>query len=395
MLKNIIKIFTSHLIVKAIGILNIVIVLLYFSIENFGNYSFTLLVLNLFSITVDPILSSYLVDYKVFNYNRYNFGILVITLFLGVLSYFLIDALILNIPIVLFILFSLTYVVSASLKSYLNIKDRYYNYGIVDVVRQLCILATTVIYFYGLKYNDYLQLLELNYLISSIAMILLAILFLKKAEIEFSLQFQKLKKLLFNSKFLIFYIAIVPLITFIDSYFVESFLTEEDLGMYSFSIKIYSISLMLVVPIFTILNIKQIEIAKENNYLNFIRGNFKKTGSLSLVILVLSILFNWVLVNSVYTIYRESFWITNILILGSFITYISLPFSFLIAYRKYKYLFGLGVLAILLNIFINYFFIAKYGMIVAAISTFISQFIINFGAAIFSYYLLKLNKYED
>ncbi|MDB4009772.1 hypothetical protein N9484_01930 [Polaribacter sp.] len=369
--------------------------MLHFSIENFGNYSFTLLVLNLFSITVDPVLSSYLVDYKFFNYNRYNFGILIITLFLGVLSYFLIDVLILNIPIVLFILFSLTYLVSASLKSYLNIKDRYYNYGIVDIVRQLCILATTVTYFYGLKYNNYLQLLELNYLISSIAMILLAILFLKKSEIEFSLQIQKLKNLLFNSKFLIFYTAIVPLITFIDSYFVESFLTQEDLGMYSFSIKIYSISLLLVVPVFTILNIKQIEIAKENNYLNFIRENFKKIGSLSLVILVLSILFNWVLVNSVYNIYRESFWITNILILGSFITYISLPFSFLIAYRKYKYLFGLGVLAILLNLSINYFFIAKYGMIIAALSTFISQFIINFGAAIFSYYLLKLNKYED
>lgn len=72
----------------------------------------------------------------------------------------------------------------------------------------------------------------------------------------------------------------------------------------------------------------------------------------------------------------------------------ALPFSFLIAYRKYKYLFFLGVVAILLNIFINYFFIAKYGMIIAAFSTFLSQFVINFGAAFFSYYLLKLNKYE-
>ena len=394
MLKNIIKIFTSHLIVKAIGILNIVIVLLFFSVENFGNYSFIILVLNLFAITVDPILSSYLVDYKFFNYDRYNFGILIITLFLGVLSYLLLDAFILNIPIVLFTLFSITYAISASLKSYLNIKDRYYDYGIVDIVRQCCILITTIIYFYGFNYNEALELLEFNYLISSIAMILLAILFLKKAEIEFSLQIQKLKTLLLNSKFLIFYTAIVPLITFIDSYFVESFLTEEDLGMYSFSVKIYSISLMLVVPIFTILNIKQIEIAKENNYLNFIRGNFKKIASLSLVMLVLSILFNWILVHLVYTIYSESFWITNILILGSFITYISLPFSFLIAYRKYKYLFFLGVVAILLNIFINYFLIAKYGMIIAALSTLLSQFVINFGAAFFSYYLLKLNKYE-
>ena len=64
MLKNIAKIFTSHIIVKAIGIINIALVLMFFSVENFGYYSFTLLALNLFAITIDPVLSSYLVDYK-------------------------------------------------------------------------------------------------------------------------------------------------------------------------------------------------------------------------------------------------------------------------------------------------------------------------------------------
>ena len=132
MLKNIAKIFTSHIIVKAIGVINIALVLMFFSIENFGNYSFTLLVLNLFAITIDPILSSYLIDYKVFNYDKYNFGILIITLVLGFFFYLCVNFFIKELPVFLFLVFSLSYMISAGLKSYLNIKERYYNYGIVE-----------------------------------------------------------------------------------------------------------------------------------------------------------------------------------------------------------------------------------------------------------------------
>jgi len=394
MLKNIAKIFTSHIIVKAIGIINIALVLMFFSVENFGYYSFTLLALNLFAITIDPVLSSYLVDYKSFNYDRYNFGILIITLFLGFLFYVCINFLIIELPISLFLMFSVTYMISAGLKSYLNIKERYYNYGIVDLARQLIIFITSLIYFHTLNSNNYLELLEFNYLFSSIVMIFLAFIFIKKNEVEFSVRINKLKDLVFKSKFLIFYTALIPILTFIDSYFVDSYLTEEDLGIYSFSIKIYNISLMLVVPIFTVLNLRQIEVAKEDNYLSFTKENLNKIILFSVVILLLSIFLNWVLVNYLFIDYRESFWITNVLILASFITYITLPFSFLIAYRKYKYLFFLGVIGVSVNIGLNFFLIQKYGMIIAALSTFLSQLIINLGAATFSYFLLKNKKHE-
>ena len=395
MLKNIAKIFTSHIIVKAIGIINIALVLMFFSIENFGNYSFTLLALNLFAITIDPILSSYLIDYKIFNYDKYNFGILIITLVLGFFFYVCINFFIIEVPIFLFFVFSLSYMISAGLKSYLNIKERYYDYGIVDLARQFSIFLTSVIYFYTLNSNNYIELLEFNYLFSSMIMIFLAFVFIKKNEVELSLSINKLKNLVFKSKFLIFYTSLIPVLIFIDSYFVDSYLTEEDLGIYSFSVKIYNISLMLVVPIFTVLNIRQIEIAKEDNYLSFTKENLNKIILFSVVILFLSIFLNWVLVNYLFIDYRESFWITNLLILASFITYITLPFSFLIAYRKYKHLFFLGVIGVSVNIGLNFLLIQKYGMIIAALSTFVSQLISNLGAAIFSYFLLKNKKHED
>ncbi|MCL7761851.1 oligosaccharide flippase family protein [Polaribacter sp. Z014] len=395
MFKNIFKILSSHIVVKSLGLVNIAIVLFFLSVEDFGNYSYSLLLLNLIAVIVDPFLSSYLVDYKTFNYKKFNFGILILSIILSPAFYFIISYLNKDLNLITYMLFTATFLVGTSLKSYLNVKERYYSYGIVDIIRQLGIFFTTIIFFYILDSNNYIELLEFNYLVTFLAMISIAIVFLKKEEIEFNINFTRLKNQTIQSKFLIFYTALVPFISFIDSYFVDAYLTEEDLGIYSFSLKIYNISLMLVVPIFTVLNIKQIEIAKENNYLTFISKNFKKVILFSVVIFLGTFLFNWIITNYIYLEYKSSFWNTNILMFGSFITYITLPFSFLIAYRKYKYLFTLGVLAILFNIIINYFFIEKYGMMIAAFSTLLSQLIINFGAAFLSYILLRNNKNEN
>jgi O-antigen/teichoic acid export membrane protein len=395
MIKNIAKILTSHIIVKTIGIANIAFVLFFLSIKDFGDYSYLFLMLNLVAIIIDPFLSAYLIDSKTFDFNKYNFGIIIIGLLLSPFFYFLVKIINNNLSILLFVLFTGTYFFSAILKSYLNLKERYINYGLIDITRQLTVFCTTIFYFFILKSNDYLKLLELNYLVSFLAMIILYLIFLKRNEIEFNFNVSKFKKLTYASKFFIFYTAIIPLFTFIDSFFVDSYLTEEDLGIYSFSLKIYNISLMLVVPIFTVLNIKQIEIAKENNYLAFVQNKFKKVFLFSTIIFIGAIFFNWIITSFIYLEYKSSFWISNILMFGSYVTYLTLPFSFLIAYRKYKHLFFLGIIAILFNIVINYFFIEKNGMFIVAFSTFFSQLIINLGAAVFSYFLLSNYKNEN
>ena len=389
MFKNIIKILSSHIIVKSLSLANIAIVLIFLSIKDFGEYSYLLLLLHLGAIIVDPFISSYLVDYKVFNFDRFNFGVLFFTILLMPLFFCIIYSLNFNLNIYLYMSFMMTYVMSAYLKSYLNVKERYYNYGIVDVARQLSVFLTTIIFFYLIKGENYLKLLELNYFISFFAMLFLSILFIKNREVEFKITLSKLKHLLKNSKFLIFYTALVPFISFIDSYFVETYLSEESLGMYSFSLKIYNVSLMLVIPIFTVLNIKQIEIAKDNNYKLFVKKNLKKVFLFSFILFFLALFFNYIITHYIYIEYKASFINTNILMLGAFITYVTLPFSFLIAYRRYKYLFLLGTFAIFFNVIVNYFFIEKYGMNIAAFSTFLSQLIINLGSAIFSYVLLN------
>ena len=388
MLKNIAKIFSSHIIVKILGLISIAIVLKFLSIEEFGEYSYYLVLLNLSAITIDPFLSAYLVEYKTKNFTKYNFGIFSFPIVLLPLFYIYTLFFIPNIDTSVFILFCLTFFLSAGLKSYLNIKERYFDYGLVDILRQLSLFITTIIFFFILNKSGYLELLKLNYLVSTIIMIVLFVLMIKKQEISLDIRFLKLKKIVSESKFLIFYTTVILLVTFIDSYFVELFLTKQDLGIYSFSLKIYNISLMLVVPIFTVLNIKQIEIAKEKGYYLFLKNNFKRVLWFSIVIFLFVLILNLIITDFIFTDYSESFWSTTILLCGSFITYISLPFSFLIAYRKYKHLFLLGVMAISINILINYFFINTYGILIAAFATFLSQLIINLGAAILSYMIL-------
>jgi len=107
------------------------------------------------------------------------------------------------------------------------------------------------------------------------------------------------------------------------------------------------------------------------------------------VLFVIAIIANGIVTNYLFLDYKDSFIDTIILLFAAYISYISMPFSFLLAYRKYKWLLGLAVIAIIINVFVNYFFIAKYGTIIAATSTFFAQTIINLGAALLSYYLIN------
>ncbi len=389
MIKNIAKIATSHILVKGLGVLSIVIVLNFLSIEDFGKYSFYLVVLNLATILIDPYLSAYLIEFKTQNYIKYNFGLLLIPIFLVPFFYLALTYLIPGITLSIVLLFCGTFFISAGLKSFLNIKEHYYYFGLVDVLRQATLFISTFVFFYYLDGNDYHQLLLLNYGSTLLIMSVLMIVMTKKEDLRFNIQFNEYQKLFRSSTHLIFYMSIIPLISFIDSFFIDSYLTTRDLGMYSFSLKIYTVSLMLVVPIFTVLNIKQIEVAKQDGYSSFFKKNKQKVLFYSTLFFVLSFLFNYILTQFIFVKYQDSFRDTSILLFAAFIAYLTLPFSFLIAYKKYKHLLILGITALFVDVFINYFFIARFGTLVAALSTLISQIIINLGSAIYSHQLLN------
>lgn len=389
MFKNIAKIFSSHIVVKTIALVNIAIILNVLNVDDFGEYSYYLVLLHLVAIVVDPFFTSYLFDYKLFNYKRYNFGIIIIPIFLLIPFSFLLYYIKDNLNIVIFILFCSYYISNAVLKSFLNAKEQYLKYGLVDVYRQVGIILSTLVVFYVLNRSDFLTLLIANYSTALVFSVFSYFFFVKKKDIQIQINESVLKKVLTKSKYLILYLALIPLISFIDSYFIDNNLTDKDLGLYSFSLKIFSISLLVVIPISTVLNIKQIELAKEDGYWHFFKTNRKRVFQISLLAFIGAVLFNWIIVTFFYTEYESSYWSTNILLCASFITYLSIPFSFLMAYRKYQTLFILALIGVFIDIVINYLFIEDYGVIAAAMATFISLTIINFGRAFLSYRFLN------
>lgn len=392
MFKNIAKIFSSHIVVKVIALVNIAIILSVLNVDDFGEYSYYLVLLHLISIIVDPFFISYLFDYKLLNYKKYNFGIIIIPILLLVPFYFFINYIKGNLSIIMFIIFCSYYISNAVLKSFLNAKEQYFRYGLVDVYRQIGIILSTLIVFYILKKNDFLLLLIANYSTALVFSIFSYLFFVKKEYIQIKINESILKNILTKSKYLILYLALIPLISFIDSYFVDNNLTDKDLGLYSFSLKIFNISLLLIIPINTVLNIKQIELAKEDGYWQFFKQNRKKVFGFALLVFLGAVLFNWIIVTFFYTEYQQSYWSTNILLCTSFFIYLSIPFGFLKAYRKYKVLFILALTGVIINVAINFFFIEDYGIIAAAMSTFISLTIISFGDAFFSYFILHKKK---
>ena len=116
MLKDIAKIFSSHIIVKILGLISIVIVLKFLSIEEFGEYSYYLVLLNLAAIIIDPFLSAYLVDYRTKNYTKYNFGVFSFPIVLLPLFYIYTLFFIPNIDTIIFTLFCSTFFFKCRIK---------------------------------------------------------------------------------------------------------------------------------------------------------------------------------------------------------------------------------------------------------------------------------------
>ena len=180
MFKSISKIFSSHVAVKIIGLANIAITLSFLTVDNFGEYSYYLVLLQLVSITCDPFFSSYLQDFRTYNYQKYNLGILIFPIILLPFFYLVILKFKSDFKLIIFILFCCFYILSAVLKSFLNAKERYSEYGLVDVFRQTSIFISTIAVFYFFKNDDFIFLLTVNYVVALSVILILFIILIKK-----------------------------------------------------------------------------------------------------------------------------------------------------------------------------------------------------------------------
>lgn len=395
MIKNILLILSSEFIAKVIGFFFILLLAKILTVEQFGIYNYLITTLSLFSIIIQPIAQVYLRDFRFFEYKSYNifYNIIPIIFFIP-MGWIINNILKLEYSILIFIFF-IYQLILINLQTFLNAKEYYKQFSLISILSQFCNLFIILLfyYFYDMNSINLEKFIIIIYSISSLILILYA----SKINncIILTVDFKIIKKFFKDSSYLIAYWSLLPLIGFLDLYYTEKFLGNKDLGIYAFSLKFFTIALVGLAPIQTVLRIKQIDIVKENKIIFFIKSTFKKVLVMGLFFYILLIAFTYIITFYFFEEYEESFNISLILITIALISYITVPFNFLQAARKYKEVFYIGLISIALNLTIKELFIDLYGIYAIAWSTFITFCFINISFFMGSLYYFGLKKEKN
>ncbi len=383
MIKKIFTVLTGDVVGKILALIITFVLAKNLSIEDFGVYSYILRMLGLMGIVVAPFANIYLRDHRYFKFKKYDFSYIWISFILSIVFFAVLKHFIYHIPWPLF-LFAATLIVSSAGKSYFNVYEEYKKFSLLYVLQEIGILAIISYLIFVLNMKTPTSLIFWSQAISIIIILLYLLKSIDKKNITFRVNFFALKKTYSDSFYLVFYWTLLPIIAFMDMFFVEKYLANYELGLYAFSLKLYQISLIGLAPMLTVLRIKQIDIARDSKYVDFLKRNIKKVSAFATVFYLLSVLTVLLITFIFFKEYKPSIWATIILVSTSFFSYLALPFSFLMAFRKYKLVFINSVVALMLNFIINYYFIPIYGILAAAASTFIAISFINISGMILS-----------
>lgn len=392
MLKNILSVLTGDIAAKFFSFLTIIFLTKTLSVPEFGIYNYTISLLGLVSISIEPFANSYLRDHRYYSLRKYNYSYILFAFMIGLAIFFFIDTFIKDITFPLFLVFALNYYIVAMAKNYYNVQENYKHFSIVNILQQLSLLAIIFVLVYFWKITDADILISYSYLLSFI--IILTYLYKRINREHFSADFKYFLsgRYFKDSFYLLLYWCILPILAFTDLYFIHKFLGNYELGLYSIASKFYMISLIALTPLLTVIRIKQIDVVKEdgiNNYYKkmFFKALFSALGMLlSMVVVVLLSL------KYVFPEYSGATAASLILILSSFFSYLFIPFSFLLALRKYSMVFIISLAALCINLLVNFFFVPRYGIIASSSATFLTQFSINFFNALATYVLIKKRK---
>ncbi len=392
MLKNILSVLTGDVAAKFFSFAIIILLTKTLSVSEFGIYNYTISLLGLVSISIEPLANSYLRDHRFFSFQKYNFGYLAFSLIIGAVIYFVIDFFIKDITFPLFAVFAFNYYIVAAAKNYYNVKENYKRFSIVNILQQLSLLIiiSTLVYFW--KVTDANTLILYSYLLSFI--VIFIYLFRKtggehfSADLKYFLSFRYFQ----DSFYLLLYWCILPILAFTDMYFIHKYLGNYDLGLYSIASKFYMISLIALTPLLTVIRIKQIDVVKQNGVNEYYKKMFVKASLAALGMLISMAVVVLLSLKYIFPEYGGAAAASLVLILSSFFSYLFIPFSFLLALRKYSLVFIISLFALCVNLFVNFTFVPVYGIIASATATLLTQFSINFLNALSTFIIIKKNK---
>lgn len=385
MIKNILTVLSGDLIAKVLGFGITFFLANNLSIENFGIYNYILYLLGLLSIIVEPFANTYLRDHRYYQFENYNCSYILISFCFAPFFYFIAYWFVYPISWYVFVIYYFNFIMIVVLRNYFNVYELYDKYTISNILQQVGIFISLLFFLFVLKFKEVNYLITFTYATSSLILIIYIIKIGGVTNISFNINIRNIKNLYGDSIYLVLYWSILPIMSFLGMFFVEKYINNYELGLYSFSLKLYTVSLIGLTPMLTVLRIRQIDIAKKSEYKIYFKRNIKNVLYFSSGFYILSIIMAYILTYVFFPKYKSSIIATIILISTSFVSYTTIPFSFLMAFRKYKDVFILSLISLLISIGINYNFIPKYGIIAAALSNFIAYSFLNTMGAVLSY----------
>ena len=125
MIKSILKVLSGDIVARGIGFIVLGIVAANLSVEDFGRYNYILTLLGLTTIITEPLANTYLRDYRFYRYKKYNFSIILLPLILILPFGCIVKYGINDIKWIIIIVYCVSFILIAFLKSYLNANEHY------------------------------------------------------------------------------------------------------------------------------------------------------------------------------------------------------------------------------------------------------------------------------
>lgn len=197
----------------------------------------------------------------------------------------------------------------------------------------------------------------------------------------------KCKLMIEDSFSIVIYCVFINLLNQVDIIMITNMMTKEDVAMYGIALKYYSLLLTLLPSIQAVMKVrtsKKEYIDNAGQRKNFSSSWLKKSGFIiipsCILIILTSGIFMPILNGHKYDGSINAF---RILVIGVAISYLfASNTALMITARKFKMLYLLALVALIINFVVNWFLIPIWGINAAAASTLISQAILNVAATI-------------
>lgn len=205
------------------------------------------------------------------------------------------------------------------------------------------------------------------------------------------------KVMLRESVGIIIYLILLSIINQVDVIMISNLMSIEDVALYGIAFRYYALLLTLLPAIKAVLRVRTSKAEyiddvyqRQKITINWIKSTWKFVIPCVLVVVFLSDLIMPILNGKQYDVAIGTF---KILAIGVGISYIfASNISIMMSAKKYKELCSIALIALIINVLLNFVLIPKMGINGSAIATVLSHLIINVSATYFILFKKEKNK---